>query len=119
MKRNIPRRTFDENVVIHDGINISATVWKDNKIVTLCSTCVGAEPATMIERYDRHLKEHVKISCPNVVREYNASMGGVDNVDSYVGRFHICINSRKWYIRLVYHLLDMSFINAWFLYKKV
>lgn len=46
-------------------------------------------------------------------------MGGVDLMDSFIGRYRISIKSRKWTTRLFYHLLDMTVINAWVLYKKV
>ncbi|OWR52873.1 hypothetical protein KGM_200532 [Danaus plexippus plexippus] len=45
-------------------------------------------------------------------------MGGVDLMDSFIGRYRIRIKSRKWTTRLFYHLLDMTVINAWVLYKK-
>lgn len=45
-------------------------------------------------------------------------MGGVDLMDSFLGRYRIRINSRKWYIRIFYHLIDMAVINSWVLYKK-
>lgn len=45
-------------------------------------------------------------------------MGGVDLMDSFLGRYRIKIRSRKWYISLFYHTIDMAIINAWLLYKK-
>jgi len=46
-------------------------------------------------------------------------MGGVDLLDSHIGRYKIKIKSRKWYTRLFYHLLDMTVVNSWILYKRV
>lgn len=45
-------------------------------------------------------------------------MGGVDLLDSFLGRYHITIKSRKWYIRIFFHLLDLAVINAWIVYKN-
>ncbi|CAF4878842.1 unnamed protein product [Pieris macdunnoughi] len=95
MKSNVPRGTYHENVASHEGLELSATSWKDNK------------------------QANIQISCPRVVKEYNAHMGGVDLMDSFIGRYRIRIKSRKWTTRLFYHLLDMTVINAWVLYKKV
>lgn len=100
MKRNIPRGFYEENVANVDGVDVSAVVWKDNKPVNLLSTYVGAEPATTVTRFDKTKKERVPISCPKVVREYNAHMGGVDLLDSFIGRYHITMKSRKWTMRL-------------------
>ncbi|KAJ8891924.1 hypothetical protein PR048_004483 [Dryococelus australis] len=46
-------------------------------------------------------------------------MGGVDLLDNVVGRYKIVLRSKKWYFRLFYHLLDLSVINAWLLYRRV
>lgn len=119
LKSNVPRGTYNENVATFDGIEFSATSWKDNKQVLLLSTYVGSEPAETITRYDKKLKTNVQVSCPRVIKEYNAHMGGVDLMDSFIGRYHIRIKSRKWTTRLFYHLMDMTVINAWVLYKKV
>lgn len=45
-------------------------------------------------------------------------MGGVDLLDSIIGRYRIAMRSKKWYFKLFYHFLDMSLVNAWLLYRK-
>lgn len=119
MKKNVPRGFYEENVATVDDTEVSAVVWKDNKPVNLLSTYVGAEPATTITRFDKAKKERVAIPCPKVIREYNAHMGGVDLLDSFIGRYHITMKSRKWTMRLFYHFLDLATINSWIMYKKV
>ncbi|GFT82720.1 chimeric ERCC6-PGBD3 protein [Nephila pilipes] len=46
-------------------------------------------------------------------------MGGVDLMDSFICRYFIRINSRKWTTRLFYRLLDMTMIHTSILYKNV
>lgn len=46
-------------------------------------------------------------------------MGGVDLLDSFLGKYKIKIRTRKWYLRLFYHLLDVIVINSWLLYRRV
>jgi len=46
-------------------------------------------------------------------------MGGVDLMDSMIGRYRIIMRSKKWYIKIFYHLVDMSMVNAWILFKRV
>lgn len=118
MKDSIARGTYEELVADYEGLDISVTCWKDNKIVTLASTYVGSEPAETINRYDKKQKKQITIACPRIVKDYNAHMGGVDLMDSFLGRYRIRIKSRKWYIRIFYHLIDMTVINSWVLYKK-
>ncbi|XP_044731963.1 piggyBac transposable element-derived protein 3-like [Chrysoperla carnea] len=119
MKKNVARGFYEENVANVDGTEVSAVVWKDNKPVNLLSTYVGAEPATTVSRFDKRRKERVEIPCPKIIREYNTHMGGVDLSDSFIGRYHITMKSRKWTMRLFYHFLDLCVINSWVMYKKV
>ncbi|XP_044730485.1 piggyBac transposable element-derived protein 3-like [Chrysoperla carnea] len=119
MKKNVARGFYEENVANVDGTEVSAVVWKDNKPVNLLSTYVGAEPATTVSRFDKRRKERVEIPCPKIIREYNTHMGGVDLLDSFIGRYHITMKSRKWTMRLFYHFLDLCVINSWVMYKKV
>lgn len=119
MKKNVPRGFYEENVATVDDIDVSAVVWKDNKPVNLLSTYVGAEPATTVTRFDKSKKERVAIPCPKIIKEYNAHMGGVDLLDSFIGRYHITMKSRKWTMRLFYHFLDLAVINSWVMFKKV
>jgi len=55
---------------------------------------------------------------PNIVKIYNQHMGGVDLVDSLIALYRIKIRSKKWYHRIMFHLLDLTVVNAWLLYKR-
>lgn len=118
-KVSVARGTFEENVASVSGIDISAVACKDNKPVVLASTYVGAEPVQSVQRFDKKEKKQITITCPKLVKEYNAHMGGVDLMDSYLGRYRIRMKSRKWYMRIFYHLVDLTVINSWVLYKIV
>lgn len=113
------RGTSYEYVGDLDGIEISSLIWKDNKAVSLLSTFAGQLPLTTIKRYDKHTKSTREISCPFVVKEYNRHMGGVDLLDAILARLKITIKSKKWYIRLFYHFIDMALGNSWILFKKI
>ncbi|CAB3260354.1 unnamed protein product [Arctia plantaginis] len=86
MKDSVPRGSYEELLADYEGVDISVTCWKDNKPVTLASTYVGSEPAETVSRFDKKLKKKVSIACPKIVKDYNAHMGGVDLMDSYLGR---------------------------------
>ncbi|KAJ2937731.1 hypothetical protein O0L34_g19124 [Tuta absoluta] len=106
MAKSVPRGSYEENTTSYDGVEFSAVSWKDNKQVTLLSV-------------DKNEKKRVPVPCPKIISEYNAHMGGVDLMDSFLGRYRIKVKSRKWYMRIFYYLLDLYVINAWILYKKV
>lgn len=119
MKKAVPRGSHEERISTYDGIEMACVTWKDNKIVALLSTYVEASPVSSVTRYDKSKKEKVVIPCPQIVHEYNKHMiKGVDLMDSFLGRFHIPMKSKKWYLRIFFHLLDLSVINSWILYKK-
>jgi hypothetical protein len=98
---------------------LSAVVWKDNRLVTLLSTFVGEQPKSEVLRFSKSQKKSVNVPCPSAVTIYNKHMGGVDLLDANIGRYKIRMRSRKWYIRLFYHLLDTCVVNAWILQKRV
>ncbi|XP_053964729.1 piggyBac transposable element-derived protein 3-like isoform X1 [Anastrepha ludens] len=119
MKKSVPRGSHVERTSTFDGVGMSCVTWKDNKMVTLLSTYVGSTPVSSVTRYDKAKKEKVEIPCPKIVLEYNKHMGGVDLMDSFLGRFHIPLRSKKWYLRIFFHLLDLTVINSWIIYKKM
>lgn len=45
-------------------------------------------------------------------------MGGVDLVDLLIALYRIKIRSKKWHHRIIFHLLDLTVVNAWLLYKR-
>ncbi|XP_045463751.1 piggyBac transposable element-derived protein 3-like [Harmonia axyridis] len=88
----------EEYVASCQGVDISTTLWKDNKCVRLASTYVGikqfikdneTEVEQKIARYDRVQKKRIEVDCPTIIREYNAHMGGVDLMDGLIGRYRI------------------------------
>lgn len=56
MKRSIARGFYEEFVANYECMDISVTCWKDNKLVTLASNYVGAEPVETANRFDKTKK---------------------------------------------------------------
>ncbi|KAL4126484.1 hypothetical protein QTP88_010706 [Uroleucon formosanum] len=48
-----PRGTYDECLTVVDGVPITTVSWKDNKIVNVTSTFIGALEPTIVRRYDK------------------------------------------------------------------
>ena len=116
--KNNGRGSFTEHVAKVDDVEVSVVAWFDNKIVTLLSNFVGSEPTTMVKRFSKRENKHVHVSCPNLVTIYNKHMGGVDFLDSLLGYYRYKIRSKKWYHRIFFHLVDMTIVNAWILWRK-
>jgi hypothetical protein len=117
--KNLKRGTSVDKVSSYGFAPLSLVLWKDNKVVTLLSTYCGKDPISVVKRYVKKMKTQIGVDCPFLIKEYNRHMGGVDLLDSHIGRYKIKIKSRKWYMRIFYHLLDMTVVNSWILYKRV
>ncbi|XP_046684860.1 piggyBac transposable element-derived protein 2-like [Homalodisca vitripennis] len=107
---------FTTNV---NDTKLSMVSWRDNDSVMLGSTLCGVVPMESIKRYDRKAKKYIDVPCPQIVKVYNKHMGGVDLMDSHIGRHHIRLRSRKWYFRMFYHMVDMAVVNAWILHSTL
>ncbi|MGH0142048.1 UNVERIFIED_CONTAM: hypothetical protein FKN15_075309 [Acipenser sinensis] len=51
------------------------------------------------------------------VKLYNKNMGGVDLIDQCVSMYPHRRKNRRWYIRVFFHFLDVTCVNAWLLYR--
>lgn len=126
--KKAPRRYSTEFVGSAYGVDITTVLWKDTKNVRLCSTYAGIKPfmrtnlesnPSKITRYNRKEKSYNEIDCPQIIREYNAHMGGVDLMDSYMDRSGLQIKTKDMATRIFYHLLDMAITNAFVLYRRL
>ena len=97
---------------------MSISIHNDDCIaVHLVSTYRAVEPLESVIRWDSKLKAKSYVSCPEIVKNYNAFMGGVDLCDMYHALYRIDKRSKRWYIRIVYFLFSVCLTNAWLLYK--
>ena len=70
-----------------------------------------------VQRWDRTKNQKGEIDYPFIVQKCNTFMGGVDTLDAYLAYYRIQIRSKKYYLRLVFHLLDLAVVNSWLLYR--
>lgn len=126
--KNEPRGFSSEFVGTAYGVSISTVLWKDSKSVRLASTYVGVEPfdrsdpsqqQSKAARFDRKQKKYIEIDCPEIIKEYNSHMGGVDLMDGLMGRYHLRAKTRDAATRIFYHFIDMAATNAYILYRRV
>lgn len=99
------------------GESILLCEWFDNKIVLVASNIHGVEPHHQVRRYDRKNRQYINVMCPGLIKHYNANMGGVDKCDMLLSLYRNQQKSKKWYRRIIFHLLDLCIVNAWLLYK--
>lgn len=44
--------------------------------------------------------------------------GGVDLIDMLVSFYRINNRSKKYYMKIIFHLIDLSIVNGWLLYRR-
>ena len=92
--------------------------WVDNSVINILSNFVGVEPIRELERSCRKENLRKNIPCPQIVQQYNRSMGGVDLADMLLSLYRIPCKTKRWYQKIFWHLIDMAKINAWILYRR-
>ncbi|XP_038123402.1 piggyBac transposable element-derived protein 3-like [Cyprinodon tularosa] len=97
---------------------IAVVKWYDKKAVLLASSFTGPDPVDRCRRWLKEKKEYVEVDRPHIVQVYNKFMGGVDLADMYASLYRIDIRTRRWYLRILYYLIDLSLVNGWLLYRR-
>ena len=93
--------------------------WFDSKCVLLGSTYSGVKVSSTLQRFDLKQKKQVDVQCPDMIKDYNGSMGGVDLADMLIELYRTKISTKKrWYLKLISHCLDIAKVNAWLLYRR-
>ncbi|XP_046963295.1 piggyBac transposable element-derived protein 3-like [Vanessa cardui] len=133
MKNRIPKYVKDDmdsdiclkrrgrgsyDVFVRDDGGMAITKWFDNKSVILLSSIYAAEEVDECTRYDRNLKRFIQVQRPQVIREYNLNMGGVDLTDRLLAVCPARARTKKWTVRFYSHMIDLVIVNSWIKYKE-
>ena len=110
------RGSYDYHVDSNSGIVVLK--WLDNNIVHLASNYAGVEPVNTIQRWCSKSKTRKLIPCPKIVTAYNKCMGGVDLADMLIALYRIKVKTKRWYIKVFLHFVDIAKVNAWILYRR-
>lgn len=97
---------------------LSLVKWNDNKCVILASSYSDAYPIGKVKRYCKIKKRKIEVNYPNIVKHYNAHMGGVDLADMLIALYRTEMKSRRWYLSIFSQLLDICVNNAWLMYRR-
>ncbi|XP_065289748.1 piggyBac transposable element-derived protein 3-like [Dermacentor albipictus] len=93
--------------------DVTVVRWQDNGIVNIASTFVGVGEPTNVKRWSEASKKHVDIPCPEIISQYNESMGGVDKMDFLLSLYPLKQRTRKWPVRVISHFTSFSLVNGW------
>ena len=86
--------------------------------MNLVSTFAKAKPVEIVQDTLGKRKKVVEIPRPSIVGMYNQGMDGVDMADCMISLYRIFIRSKKYYPRLIFHLVDVTLQNSWNCYRR-
>ncbi|KOB72988.1 Uncharacterized protein OBRU01_11452 [Operophtera brumata] len=110
-------RGFHAQVVCNKN-KIVIVKWLDNKCVTVASTYIDSHPIQVVVRYKKEEKRKAPVTCPNMIKEYNTNMGGVDLSDMLIALYRTPFRGHRWYLPIFSQMLDICVNNAWLLYRR-
>ena len=98
------------------GGNLTATAWKDKKVVNMLSTLSAPQDIKTCCR--RIGEEAIQVSQPHSVYIYNKYMNGVDRHDQLRLQYPMGRFSKKHWKYVVSFLLNCAVVNAFIVYKE-
>ena len=58
--------------------------------------------------------------CPNIIKKYNASMGGVDVIDQKTAAYRLdCKNKFRFCLMMFFDLIDIAIVNSYIVSTKL
>lgn len=112
-EKKLKRGEFDFRIA--NGVGVFK--WKDTKGVLLASNYHGSETTSVKRRAKDGSK--LDVACPEVVKDYNSYMGGVDHADRLRMAYGVSRRSKKWWQRLFWGMLDIAFVNSYIVHAAV
>ena len=98
----------------HDGI--SGFIWRDKKLVSFLSTAYPASTSVTIQQHSATSTSPSAMEsfpAPIAVQQYRTYMNGVDRFASMLSRYECDFKTRKWWVRVLWYVFDMSIVNAY------
>lgn len=92
--------------------NVYVSKWKDKRDVLVITTLTHPRLVTTKNKFG---KEYLK---PEEVVTYNDHMSGIDRCDQMTSTYSSPRKTLRWYKKVLFHLLDVSVWNAFYIYRK-
>lgn len=96
--------------------------WKDNKVVTFISS-MHRHRSNQVAYCNRRAKinnefRKLLVRQPQLVKDYNKYMGGVDKSDQMIGKYKILRRTQKYWKTILYHCIDIAKVNSFILFQE-
>lgn len=99
--------------IVDNVTNIMLCSWHDNSVVTMATNCHTIEPKAKAKRWSAKDKKSIEVHQPNLIAQYNAFMGGVDQMDQNISNYRISMRKRRWWWPIFSWLLSACLNNSW------
>ena len=86
--------------------------WQSSKEVYMLTTMHNERMVQVTARGGRRVRK------PSCVVSYNTNMGAVDRADQMIQPYDATRKTARWYKKLMTHLLQVSLLNAYIVFKK-
>jgi hypothetical protein len=97
---------------------VFAVGWRDNKIVRFLSNAQDSVKEDTVLRRERKKREKTRFAVPHLQLLYQKHMRAVDRNDQYLAMYPLGQRHwKRWYLKLVFHMLDTAIVNAYLLFR--
>ena len=79
----------------------------------------GIDPVSHYKRWNKDQKKKVNVPAPEIIRQYNKYMSGMDTTEMLCSLHPIQFRSKKGYMRLVWRVFDLMILNSWLISKLI
>ena len=97
---------------------ISCCKWMDKKAGLIIFSIHDPTQKLDVSRKQKDGSKK-RFPCPVPIVDYNKHMGYVDLSDMLKGLYDIDRKSKKWWMQIFLHLLDISIVNSFLIYKEL
>lgn len=104
---------------VKKGKVVVINAWYDNRRVIMVLNFLGRIPEDEVRRFDKKKEEIISVSHSASVDLYNLFMGGVDKTDMFLALYHRMLRTRKWYMQIVIHLIEIAAVNTYVIYNQI
>jgi hypothetical protein len=100
---------------------VVACKWYDNRgVVLLAANTDGVDEMTSVGRRKKGAATKTIVPCPQMIKRYNAGMGGVDLLDQRTAAYRLDRKStHRFYLRIFFDLMDIACVNAYIVYATL
>ncbi|XP_066918855.1 piggyBac transposable element-derived protein 4-like [Clytia hemisphaerica] len=114
VRGNPPEKKFNGDLMVLRWNDVTKT--KKEKVVSMLSTIHTGQ---LIDSGKRNFRTGEAVYKPDVIVDYNSTMGGVDLLSRVVIPYSSQRRGVKWYRKLGELFIDIAMYNSYLVYKKV